>query len=141
MQIWLNSLDIKTLTLADQLGLLYGVTTNPSLIAKSELNLEENIEAILKCHDKPIAIQVTAVDHAGIIEQAEVLSDLSERIIVKVPVTQEGLKAMHSLAHLRFASPLCLQGRCSLHSSLLFSAKKSFGNNQRDHAHARSLPL
>ena len=77
-----------------------GVTTNPSLIANSGLSLEENINAILKCQSGPITVQVTAVDHSGIIEQAETLREFSERIIVKIPVTQEGLKAMESLSHL-----------------------------------------
>lgn len=102
MNIWLDSTDIKTITLGSKLGILKGVTTNPSLIAESGRNLEDNIDAILKCQSGPITVQVTAVDHLGIIEQAETLRDYSERIITKIPVTQEGLKAMASLSHLRF---------------------------------------
>ena len=102
MDIWLDTTDIKTITLGSRLGILTGVTTNPSLIANSGLSLEENIDAILKCQSGPVTVQVTAVDHSGIIEQAETLREFSERIIVKIPVTQEGLKAMESLSHLRF---------------------------------------
>lgn len=102
MDIWLDSTDIKTIALGNKLGIIRGVTTNPSLIAESEQNLEENINAILKCQSGPLTVQVTAVDHSGIIEQAETLRDYSERIIVKIPVTQEGLKAMTSLSHLQF---------------------------------------
>lgn len=102
MDIWLDTTDIKTITLGSRLGILMGVTTNPSLIANSGLSLEENIDAILKCQSGPITVQVTAVDHSGIIEQAETLREFSERIIVKIPVTQEGLKAMESLSHLQF---------------------------------------
>ncbi len=102
MDIWLDTTDVKTITLGNRLGILMGVTTNPSLIANSGLSLEENIDAILKCQSGPITVQVTAVDHSGIIEQAETLREFSERIIVKIPVTQEGLKAMNSLSHLQF---------------------------------------
>jgi len=102
MDIWLDTTDIKTITLGSKLGILSGVTTNPSLIADSEKNLEENIEAILRSQSGPMTVQVTAVDRSGIIEQAETLTDYSERIIVKIPVTQEGLKAMESLSHLQF---------------------------------------
>ncbi|MCB1110600.1 MAG: fructose-6-phosphate aldolase, partial [Chlamydiia bacterium] len=102
MDIWLDTLDTKTIILGSKLGILTGVTTNPSLIAESGLSLEENINAILKCQSGPLTVQVTAVDHSGIIEQAETLRDYSERIIIKIPVTQEGLKAMESLSHLQF---------------------------------------
>ncbi|MCB1107115.1 MAG: hypothetical protein KDK76_03360 [Chlamydiia bacterium] len=102
MDIWLDTTDTKTITLGSKLGILKGVTTNPSLIAASEKNLEDNLNDILKCHSGPVTAQVTAVDHSGIIEQAEILRDFSERIIVKIPVTQEGLMAMESLSHLQF---------------------------------------
>ncbi|QVL57299.1 MAG: hypothetical protein KFB93_07935 [Simkaniaceae bacterium] len=102
MDIWLDTTDIKTITLGSQLGILKGVTTNPSLIGKSGKSLEENLDEILKCQSGPVTAQVTAVDHSNMIEQAETLREFSERIIVKIPVTQEGLKAMASLSHLQF---------------------------------------
>lgn len=102
MDIWLDTTDTKIITLGNKLGILFGVTTNPSLIADSEKNLEEVLSEILKCQSGPVTAQVTAVDHLGIIEQAETLRDFSERIIVKIPVTQEGLKAIESLSHLQF---------------------------------------
>lgn len=102
MDIWLDTVDIKAISLGSKLGVLKGVTTNPSLIGNSENNLEENLDAILKCQSGPVTAQVTAVDHSNMIEQAEILREFSERIIVKIPVTQEGLKAMSSLSHLGF---------------------------------------
>lgn len=100
MDIWLDTVDTKLITLAYRLGILTGVTTNPSLIGKSDKNLEENIKELLKCQSGPVTVQVTAADHPSIIEQTETLHDFSERIIVKIPVTQEGLKAMNALSHL-----------------------------------------
>ena len=101
MDIWLDTTDLKTISLGSGLGILSGVTTNPSIIASSEKNLEENITDILKVQNGPLAVQVTAVDHSGIIDQAETLREFSERLIVKIPVTQEGLKAISSLSHLQ----------------------------------------
>lgn len=102
MNIWLDTTDIKTIILGSKLGILSGVTTNPSLIGKSGKNLEENLDKILKNQSGPVTAQVTAVDHANMIEQAETLREFSERIIIKIPVTQEGLKAINALSHLRF---------------------------------------
>ncbi len=102
MDIWLDTVDIKTISLGNKLGILKGVTTNPSLIGKSEKSLEENLDAILKSQSGPVTAQVTAVDHSNMIEQAETLREFSERIIIKIPVTQEGLKAMSALSHLQF---------------------------------------
>lgn len=102
MDIWLDTTDIKAITLGSKLGILKGVTTNPSLIGKSGKSLEENLDEILKCQSGPVTAQVTAVDHLNMIEQAETLREFSERIIVKIPVTQEGLIAMNSLSHLQF---------------------------------------
>ncbi|MGE0197383.1 MAG: transaldolase family protein [Simkaniaceae bacterium] len=102
MEIWLDTTDIKTIQLGRKLGVLSGVTTNPSLISESGHNLEEVLKEILKAQSKPVTVQVTAPDHQTIVEQAETLRDYSERIIVKIPVTQEGLKAMTALSHLQF---------------------------------------
>ncbi len=102
MDIWLDTTDIKTIILGNQLGILKGVTTNPSLIGKSGESLEKNLDEILKSQSGPVTAQVTAVDHLNMIEQGETLREFSERIIVKIPVTQEGLKAMTALSHLRF---------------------------------------
>lgn len=100
MNIWLDSVDLKLIALGHKLGILSGVTTNPSLIGKSGHSLEENLKEILKCQSGPVTAQVTTADHSSIVEQAETLHDYSDRIIVKIPVTQEGLKAMNALSHL-----------------------------------------
>lgn len=100
MEIWLDSADINTIKKASQLGILTGVTTNPSIIAQSGKSLENALKEILKTQKGPVAAQVLAARAQDIVEQAEILRDFSERIIVKIPVTQEGLKAINSLAHL-----------------------------------------
>ncbi len=101
MDIWLDSVDVKLIAFASHLGILRGVTTNPSIIKASEQSIEEVIHAILPIHKGPLSIQVLSNQAEEIIEQAELLRDFSERIIVKIPVTQEGLKAIYSLSHLQ----------------------------------------
>lgn len=102
MDIWVDTTDLKTIGLGHQMGILKGVTTNPSLIAQCDQPLEMILKEILQTQSGPVTAQVTAVDHSNIVEQAETLREFSERLIVKIPVTQEGLKAMASLSHLEF---------------------------------------
>ena len=101
MDIWLDSVDIELITLANKLGILRGITTNPSIIKASGKRLEEIILKLLPIQKGPLSIQVLSNRAEEIIEQAELLRDFSERIIVKVPVTQEGLKAIYALSHLQ----------------------------------------
>lgn len=98
MQIWLDSADVGLIEKARDLGILFGVTTNPSIIAKAEWPLEEVLEKILRLQTGPVTAQVTAPDAAAMIGQAEALHRFSERILIKIPVTQEGLKAIRALA-------------------------------------------
>ncbi len=100
MQIWLDTVDLGLIQQAKAMGILYGVTTNPSIIAKSKLTLEENVEKILHLQKGPVTVQVTAEDSPGMIHQGEALFGFSNRIIVKVPVTPEGLKAIYALSQI-----------------------------------------
>ena len=93
MEIWLDTIDRDLITLGNSLGIISGITTNPSLIADPLKNVETILSDLLKLQDGPIAVQVTATTYRIIIEQAERLRDFSEKIIIKIPVTQEGLKA------------------------------------------------
>ena len=101
MEIWLDGIDINLIKLGGRLGILHGVTTNPSIISASGKNIEEVLSHVLKSHHGPTAVQILAEKAEDIVEQAETLRDYSERIIVKIPVTQQGLKAMQALSHLQ----------------------------------------
>ena len=101
MEIWLDGVDPDLTKWGSKLGVLHGVTTNPSIITDSGKSLEEALSLILKSHHGPTAVQVVSTKAEDIVEQAETLRDHSERIIVKIPVSQQGLKAMHSLSHLQ----------------------------------------
>ena len=98
MEIWLDTADVELISLAKQMGILYGVTTNPSIIAKSKLELEEILEKILKVQNGPVTVQVTAQSAPEMIRQGEAIFQFSNRIVVKIPVTAEGLKGICALS-------------------------------------------
>ena len=97
MEIWLDTADIGLIENAKQMGILYGVTTNPSIVAKSKESLEDLLKNILQKQSGPVTVQATAKEAPKIIQQGEALYQFSNRIMVKVPVTRDGLKAIHAL--------------------------------------------
>lgn len=98
MEIWLDTADLKTIENAKQMGILHGVTTNPTIVAKSKLSLEDLLEKLLKIQDGPVTVQVTANDAKKMVEQGLALKAFSDRILVKVPVTGEGLQAISKMS-------------------------------------------
>ncbi len=98
MKIWLDTTNVDLVKKANALGILYGVTTNPSLIAQSNRPMKIVLQELLDHQDGPVTAQVIAADVAGMIDQAKQLYDFSDRIIVKIPVTQEGYEAIHHIA-------------------------------------------
>lgn len=98
MQIWLDTIDCSLIEKARQMGILYGVTTNPSIAAKSDMHFEDLLEKILAAQSGPVAAQVTSNEASRMIAQGEALFKFSNRIIVKIPATEEGFKAIHALS-------------------------------------------
>jgi len=99
MELWLDTIDRIAIERAKDLGLLHGVTTNPSLLAAANIPAEEILEDLLNHFSGPIAVQVTFSAASEMIEQGRDLYDFSPRIIVKVPVTEEGIQAISRLNH------------------------------------------
>lgn len=97
MEIWIDTFDNQAVAFASQFGILFGVTTNPSLLAKADSEPEKVINKLLDAQDGPVAVQVTADEADGMISQALALHAFSDRIIVKIPVTQQGLLAMKDI--------------------------------------------
>jgi TalC/MipB family fructose-6-phosphate aldolase len=98
MEIWLDTCDIEAIDKANRLGILYGVTTNPSILANADDDHDKVIQSLLDAQDGPIAVQVTACKAEEMIRQAMALHSVSDRIIVKIPVIQEGLIAIKALS-------------------------------------------
>lgn len=99
MELWLDTIDIDIIKRAINMGLLFGVTTNPIILAKSSTMPSETIASLLKIlpEQSPLAVQVTAETAEGMLQQAHKLRALSQRIIIKVPVTEIGLQAMKKM--------------------------------------------
>jgi len=93
MKIFIDSADINEIKSLNDTGLIDGVTTNPSLIAKSGLNFIDAIEQICKIVDGPVSAEVTATDADTMILEGKKLSKIASNVVIKVPLTVDGLKA------------------------------------------------
>ena len=99
MKFFIDTTDVKEIAAANALGLVDGVTTNPSLVAKSGRDFHEVLKEIIDLVDGPISAEVVATDAAGMISEGEELAKLApSKIVVKLPITEEGLKATKVLS-------------------------------------------
>lgn len=98
MRFFLDTANISELMEAEKLGIMAGVTTNPSLIAKEGRNIKEVIQEICQITAGPVSAEVIAADAEGMIEEARELAAIAANVVVKIPMTAEGLKAVHVLA-------------------------------------------
>ncbi|MFC2049262.1 transaldolase family protein [Chlamydiota bacterium] len=99
MDIWLDTIDLGAIKRAASMGLLDGVTTNPTLLSEAKEPAEEVLENLLNHFSGPLAVQVTLRSADEMVEQGKDLRDFSSRIIVKIPVTEEGLVAIQRLSN------------------------------------------
>lgn len=97
MEIWLDTANENFVAHAAGLGVLHGITTNPTILALSTISPDEVIASLLKLQEGLVAVQVLTDDAMEICRQAKKLFSISNRIIVKIPVTQNGLRAMYAL--------------------------------------------
>jgi transaldolase len=98
MKIFIDTADVKEIREANAWGVLDGVTTNPSLIAKSGRTQESVIQEICSIVDGPISAEVVSVDAPGMIEEGRRLAAIHPNVVVKVPMLPEGLKATKVLS-------------------------------------------
>lgn len=97
MKFFIDTADVKEIREAHDLGLVDGVTTNPSLIAKSGRKFKDVIKEIVSIVDGPISAEVISLDAPGMIKEAKDLVKIHKNIVIKLPMTPEGLKACHAL--------------------------------------------
>lgn len=97
MKFFIDTANIKEIQEAASLGILDGVTTNPSLVAKEGRNFRELLDEIVKIVDGPISAEVVSTDYDGILKEANELAKIHKNIVVKVPLIREGLKAVKTL--------------------------------------------
>lgn len=115
MKIFIDTANIQQIKSACELGIIDGVTTNPSLIAKEGRNLETVIREICSIVNGPVSAEVISLKYEDIIEEAKQLVKLSENIVVKIPMCEDGLKAVHKLS----------QDGIKTNVTLIFSAQQA----------------
>jgi len=98
MKFFIDTAEVDEIRAACELGLVDGVTTNPSLIAKSGRDFKEVITEIAGIVDGPISAEVIALDAPGMLEEGRELAKIHDNIVIKVPMTEEGLKATRVFA-------------------------------------------
>jgi len=98
MKFFIDTANIDEIKDANDMGMVDGVTTNPSLIAKEGRDFEEIIKEICEIVDGPISAEVVSTDTEGMIEEARKLSKIHNNIVVKIPMLVDGLKATRKLS-------------------------------------------
>ncbi len=98
MKFFLDTANVDKIKYYADMGLVDGVTTNPSLVAKEGRNFEEVIKEITSIVNGPVSAEVTATDSENMVKQARQLSKMHKNIVIKIPMIKEGIKAAHILA-------------------------------------------
>lgn len=116
MKIFIDSADINEIKAANAMGVVDGVTTNPSLVAKTGRDFKSVIKDIIAEVKGPISLEVTDTSSGtAMFEEAKKLADIAKHVVVKIPLTEEGLKA----------TKLCHQHGIHTNVTLCFSANQA----------------
>ena len=97
MKIFIDTANLDEIQRANEWGVIDGVTTNPSLVAKEGEVFEELVHEIVDIVDGPISVEVISTDAKGMVEEAAEMSQWSPNIVIKIPMIPEGLKAVKIL--------------------------------------------
>ena len=98
MKFFIDTANLEEIKKASALGMVDGVTTNPSLIAKEGCKFEERIKEICDLIDGPVSAEVVSTDAEGMVKEAERLAEIADNIVIKIPMITEGLRATKMLA-------------------------------------------
>ena len=98
MKFFIDTANIDEIKKANELGMVDGVTTNPSLVAKEGREFKGLIKEICDIVDGPVSAEVVSTDAEGMVKEAGELAKLADNIVVKIPMLEEGLKAVKILA-------------------------------------------
>lgn len=100
MKIFIDTANVEEIKAANNLGVVCGVTTNPSLIAKEGRIFEEVVREITSIVDGPISAEVISLESERMVSEAKELAKIHKNIVIKIPMTAEGLKAVKQLSAL-----------------------------------------
>ena len=98
MKLFIDTANVEEIKRANELGVICGVTTNPSLIAKEGKDFKEVVKEITEIVNGPISAEVISLESDKMIEEALELTKIHKNIVIKIPMTQEGLKAVKVLS-------------------------------------------
>jgi len=98
MKIFLDTANLDEIRQGVEWGIVDGVTTNPTLIAREKADFEERVKEICELVKGPVSAEVVATDAEGMVKEARHLASLSEYVVVKIPMTYEGIKAVKILS-------------------------------------------
>ncbi|MEW6600862.1 MAG: fructose-6-phosphate aldolase [Nitrospirota bacterium] len=108
MKFFIDTANINEIREAWEIGVIDGVTTNPSLIAKEKKEPTQLFREICAIVDGPVSAEVVSLDAAGMVKEAKSLAKIHKNIVVKIPMTTEGLKATKKLAGLKIKTNVTL---------------------------------
>ncbi len=111
MDIYIDTADLDEIKQAAALGVLDGVTTNPSLVAREGVDFHTRLREICQVVSGPVSAEVVATDHDGMIAEAEPLIGIADNIVIKLPCIEEGVRACKTLSDrgVRVNMTLCFQ--------------------------------
>ena len=98
MKFFIDTANVEEILKAKDLGMVDGVTTNPSLVAKEGRDFKELIKEIADIVDGPVSAEVVSLDAEGMVREGKDLAGIADNMVIKVPLIEEGLKAVRSLA-------------------------------------------
>ncbi len=98
MKFFIDTANIAEIKEGISLGMVDGVTTNPSLVAKENRKFDDVIKEILKIVEAPVSLEVISLEAKGMLTEAKKLAKLGKQVVIKIPMTTEGLKATKMLA-------------------------------------------
>lgn len=97
MKFFIDTANLEQIKKGVEMGMVDGVTTNPSLIAKEDKPFEEILKDIVAVVDGPVSAEVVSLEVDGMVEEAKVLAAMSDNIVIKIPMIMEGIKAVKRL--------------------------------------------
>ena len=98
MKLFIDTANIEEIKAASELGVICGVTTNPTLIAREGREFKSVVTEITEIVDGPISAEVISIDWEGMVKEAEELVKIHKNIVIKIPLCEEGLKAVNRLS-------------------------------------------
>lgn len=108
MKFFLDTANLAEIKRINDLGLVDGVTTNPTIIAKEGKDFKTVINEICEVVAGPVSAEVTSLDSEGMINEARTIAQWADNVVVKIPMTEDGLKAVHVLSEEGFKTNVTL---------------------------------